>query len=151
LLPSILGGMGDAAGGHSAPAADDLAAHLHGLGGGSLIDNVLGSQATDIGLGNDILGKIFGSKDVSREVADHASQNSGLDPSLLKKMLPILVMLVSGYMAKRSGTQQGGLGGILEGVLGSLAGGSGKAPSPQVQRSSGGGLGTILGSILGSR
>jgi hypothetical protein len=148
LLPSLIGGFGDAAGGHAAPAASDLESHLLGLGGESLADNVVGPQPTDIGLGNQILGKIFGSKDTSRQVADHASQSSGLDPALLKKMLPILAMLVAGYMSKQSGGQQGGLAGILTGVLGTLAGG-GQRPTSAAPAS--GGLGGILGSILGGR
>jgi hypothetical protein len=53
--------------------------------------------------GNEVLGQIFGSKDVSRTVAQNAASRSGLDPSLLKKMLPMLAMLVAGYMAKQRG------------------------------------------------
>jgi hypothetical protein len=64
----------------------------------------------------------FGSKDVSRTVAADASKRSGLDPAVLKKMLPMLAMLVAGYMAKQSGSSQqassGGLGGLLGGLLG---------------------------------
>lgn len=151
LLPSIMGGMGDAAGGQSAPAAGALEAHFHGLGGGGLSDNVLGREPTDVGKGNDILGQIFGSKDVSRQVADHASQSSGLDPSRLKRMLPILAMLAAGQMAKRAGGMQGGLGGILTSVLSGLAGGASPRPSTQSGGEPGGGLGGILGSILGGR
>lgn len=145
LLPSILGGMGDLAGGHAVPAAGTLEAHLHNLGGSDLADNVTGSQPTDVDKGNELLGQIFGSKDVSRQVADHASQGSGLDSSLLKRMLPILAMLVAGYMARRSGGAQGGLGGILASILGSLADG------PPSQPSGSGMLGGILSSILGAR
>ncbi len=39
------------------------------LGGGGLLDSVLGSQPTPVEQGNDVLGQIFGSKDVSRTVA----------------------------------------------------------------------------------
>jgi hypothetical protein len=45
---------------------------------------------------------ILGPKDASRQVATHASQQSGLDPSLLKQMLPILAMLVAGHLAKQA-------------------------------------------------
>src|SRR5690606_13714587 len=114
---------------------------LGSLGGGSLLDNVLGNQPTDVGRGNDVLGQIFGSKDVSRTVAQGASARSGLDPSLLKRMLPMLAMMVAGYMAKRGGTAQsgaqaGGLGGGLGGLLGGLLGGGGGG-------STGGGLGGL--------
>ena len=83
----------------------------------------------DVGRGQrrrrQLLGGILGSKDASRQVATQASQHSGLDPALLKQMLPILAMLVAGHLARRSGDQPGGLGGILTSVLGSLAGGGG--------------------------
>lgn len=148
LLPSILGGMGDRAGGLKATDGQSLEAELTGLGGSGLADNVLGPEPTDVAKGNQLLGNIFGSKDVSRQVAGHASQQSGLDPALLKKMLPILAMLAAGYLAKRSGGQQGGLGGILGSILGGLAGGrSGGLGGGAL----GGGLGSILGSVLGGR
>ena len=80
------------------------------MGGGSLLENVLSPQPTDIGLGNSVLGQIFGSKDVSRSVAQNAAAQSGLQPSLLKKMLPIVAMAAAGYMAKRGSLGDGMLG-----------------------------------------
>lgn len=144
LLPAILGGLGDKAGGLDAPDAGSLESQLQSLGGGGLADNVVGPEPTDIDKGNQLLGGIFGSKDVSREVAGQAAQQTGLDPALLKKMLPILAMLAAGYLAKRGG-QQGGLGGVLGSVLGGLGGGAAMGGGL------GGGLGGILGSILGGR
>ena len=38
-----------------------------------------------------------------------ASETSNLDRALLKKMLPILTMLLAGYLSQRSAGQQGGL------------------------------------------
>jgi len=111
------------------------------LGGGGLLDQVLGPQPTDVSRGNDVLGQSFGSKDVSRAVAQNAASQSGLDPSLLKKMLPMLAMLVTGYMAKQAGggaasAQQdpsagglGGLGGLLGGLLSGGGGASQGAPA----------------------
>lgn len=139
LLPSILGGMGDKAGGADAANAGGLQSHIEALGGGSLADNVTGPEPTAADRGNQLLGGIFGSKEVSRQVAGHAAQNTGMDASLLKRMLPILAMLVAGHMAKRAGGQQGGLGGILGSALGSIG------------ASGGGGLGGILGTVLGGR
>ena len=55
--------------------------------------------------GNAILGHVFGSKDVSRAVAQQASVQSGLDPALLRKMLPMLAMLVTGFMARQGGSE----------------------------------------------
>lgn len=52
--------------------------------------------------GNDILGHLFGSKDVSRNVAAHASQSTGIDASLIKQALPLLAGLVMGAVSKKS-------------------------------------------------
>ena len=80
--------------------------------------------------GNGILGHIFGSKEVSREVAARASQSSGVDSGILKQMLPVLASAAMGAMAKSgfgaagaaSGSQAvadqgGGLGGMLNSFL----------------------------------
>lgn len=142
LLPAILGGFKKQA--QSQPqGVAGLGGLLQQLGGGSLLDNVLAPQPTDVSRGNDVLGQIFGSKEVSRAVAQNASSQSGLDPGLLKKMLPMLAMLVTGYMAKQGGqaaaTQSAPTGGGLGGMLGSLLG---------AQSSSGGRGASGLASML---
>jgi hypothetical protein len=135
LLPAILGGFKKQA--QAQPTGlDGLGSLLGQLGGGGLLDDVLAPAPTNVSRGNDVLGQIFGSKDVSRTVAQSASARSGLDPGLLKKMLPILAMLVTGYLAKQqtSGAAAqplpggGGLGGLLGGLLGERAGGGRAAP-----------------------
>lgn len=145
LLPAILGGFKKQA----QPAGlEGLGGLLNGLGGGGLLDNVLSPQPTNVNLGNDVLGQIFGSRDVSRSVATHASSQSGLDPALLKKMLPILAMMVAGYMAKQGGGaapagQADGVGG-LGGLLGKLAGGGAPQLGATRLQSRGGGLASML-------
>jgi hypothetical protein len=67
------------------------------------MDEVLNPRPTDVRRGNDVLGQIFGSPEVSRTVAQHASTRSGLDPALLKRMLPVLAMLVGGYLSRHGG------------------------------------------------
>ena len=135
LLPAVLGGFQKQAGQQSGGLAG-LAGMLGQLGGSGLLDDVLGSQPTNVNRGNDVLGQIFGSKDVSRAVAQHASSNAGLDTDVLKKMLPMIAMMVAGYMARQgdssqapsSGGAAGGLGGLLGGLLGGQgAGGGGSA------------------------
>jgi hypothetical protein len=124
LVPAILGGFKKQA--QAQPTGlEGLAGMLGGLGGGGLLDDVLAPQPTNVGRGNDVLGQIFGSRDVSRTVAQNAATSTGLDPALLKKMLPILAMLVAGYMARRGPTAApqaqapaGGLGDLLGGLLG---------------------------------
>lgn len=83
---------------------------------------MLAPQPTNVSLGSNVLGEIFGSKDVSRTVAQNAASKSGFDPSTLKKMLPMLAMLVAGYMAKQRGSAQPSAAGGLGGLLGSLNG-----------------------------
>jgi hypothetical protein len=105
----------------------------------------LGNAVDD---GNNILGHIFGSKEVSRGVANQVSEQTGIGADLLKRMLPLIASLVMGALAKNAGG--GGLGGHLQSqpggglgdILGSVLGG-GQAPQ------SGGGLGDILGAALG--
>ena len=140
LLPAIMGGFRKQAQGGSGGAG--LAGLLGQLGGGSLLEEVLSPQPTPVGHGNNVLGEIFGSKDVSRAVAQDASARTGLDSSLLKKMLPMLAMLAAGYMARQNagaaGAQQGGgLGGLLGGLMGGSGGAAGTA----------GGLGALAGPL----
>lgn len=136
LVPAILGGFKKQA--QAQPAGlEGLGGLLGQLGGGGLLDDVLAPQPTNVSRGNDVLGQIFGSKDVSRAVAQNAAAQTGLDSSLLKKMLPMLAMLVTGYMAKQRGAASaaqfspagGGLGSLLGGLLGGQATGAGPATS----------------------
>lgn len=141
LLPAILGGFKKQT---QSSGLDGLGGLLGQLGGGGLLDNVLSPGPTDVGRGNDVLGQIFGSKDVSRTVAQDAAAKTGLNPSILKKMLPILAMLVAGYMAKQQGgaaqTQAGG--GSLGGLLGGLLGGGRSNAGGAMQ--GGGGIASML-------
>lgn len=136
LLPAILGGFKKTT--QAQPSGlDGLGGLLGQLGGGGLLDSVLGSQPTPVEKGNEVLGQIFGSKEVSRTVAAGAEQQTGISSDLLKKMLPVVAMMVAGYMAKQSGNGAGtaGNGGGLGGLLGGLFGGG--------KKSSSGGLGDL--------
>lgn len=130
LLPAVLGGFKKQTQAQPTGLAG-LGGLLGKLGGSGLLDDVLGSQPTTVSRGNDVLGQIFGSKDVSRAVAQNAASQSGLDPSVLKKMLPMVAMLVTGFMAKQhgagAGTQPAQGGGGLGGLLGNLLGGGASA------------------------
>ena len=142
LAPAILGGFKKQAQAQPAGVAglDDL---LGRLGGGSLLDDVLAPEPTPTSRGNEVLGTIFGSKDVSRAVAQKASTQTGLEPSLLKKMLPMVAMLVAGYIAKKSpsdeAAQPTSSGGGLGGLIGRLASRSG-----EIGRDSGTGFASML-------
>lgn len=98
--------------------------------------SVLGQPQTTQ-TGNEILGDIFGSKDVSRTVAGNTSKATGLDLGMLKKMLPLVAGLVMSQLNNRSKSSGGGLGDLLGGLAG--------ASQPQRR----GGLGGLLGGLLG--
>jgi len=141
LAPAVLGGFRKQVESHP-QGLGGLGGLLSQLGGGGLLDSVLSPTPTDTTPGNNVLGQIFGSKDVSRAVAQNAAAQSGQDPSLLKKMLPMLAMLVAGYIAKHHGaggakfSPDGGAG--LGGTSGGMMGGQ------STGQSSGGGLGGLL-------
>ena len=61
--------------------------------------------------GNAILGHILGSKDVSRNVAGNAARQTGIDASILKKVLPMLGAVAMGSLAKQGGGFVSGAGG----------------------------------------
>lgn len=137
LLPAVLGGFKGQA--QANPGGlEGLVGMLGGMGGGGLLASVLAPAPSNVDAGNGVLGQIFGSKDVSRTVADHAAGQTGLSSDLLKKMLPLIAMAVAGYMA-----QQGGSGGGLGGMLGGLMGGAGQ------NSGMGGMLGNVLGGMMG--
>ena len=126
LAPAILGGFEKQT--QAQPAGlEGLGGLLGQLGGGGLLDDLLSPQPTNVNRGNDVLSQIFGSKDVSRTVAQNAASQTGLDTSLLKKMLPLVAMLITGYMARQAGRgsaapASGGLGGLLGGLFGGSSG-----------------------------
>ena len=70
--------------------------------------------------GNRILGHLFGSKEVSREVAAQAAGQTGIDAGLIKKALPLLAGLAMGAVSRQSKQDTGAAGGSA-GSLGALA------------------------------
>ena len=152
LLPSILSGFqnpvaaADAATEQSAfPALGGLLGKIGDLGGGGLLENVTANEPTEVNKGNQILEQLFGSKDGSRAVAASAAAQSGVQPSLLKKMLPILAMVAAGYVMKQASQGQGGLGGALGGILGGQTKASADQPGAGAS-----GSGGILDDLIGA-
>lgn len=122
LLPAILGGV-------QKQGAEQVGA----LGG------AIGTPTEDIAGGNAVLGQIFGSKDVSRQVAAHAAAKTGLSDTVLKAMLPVIAGLVAKQFAGG-----GAGGGMLGGLLGEVIGGMGGQGAP-AQGGAPGGLGGLGG------
>ena len=88
--------------------------------------------------GNAILGKLFGSKEVSRAVAGQAAKQTGIGADILKKMLPMVATMAMGSLSKQ--TRQPSMASQLAGLA--LGGG-------QRQQGGGGLLGGLLGAALG--
>jgi hypothetical protein len=131
LLPALVGGFKKQATGGA--GLDGLTALIRNAGGAGLLENVVSSGPTNVQAGNQLLGQIFGSKDVSRGVASQAAERTGVSADTLKKMLPLLAMVAAGLMAKQGSGASGG--GVL-GQLGNMLGGA--------QGGAGGGLGKLL-------
>ena len=82
---------------------DDL---LDALGRGSHDKQLESPDSFDIDQmakeGDDVLGHIFNNnKDVSRNVAGHAAKNTGLSSGMMKKMLPVVAMIVMGMISRK--------------------------------------------------
>ena len=119
-----------------------LAGLLGALQGGQheqYLDNpqMLGQPQT-VNDGNAILGHLFGSKDVSRAVAGHAAQKTGIGADVLKKLLPLVATMAMGSLSKqtKAPTMQSALTGM---AMQHLLGGQKKS-----------GLGAILGAVTGA-
>lgn len=78
--------------------------------------------------GNNILGHILGSKDASRSLASQAAGQTGLDSSLMKKMLPVVASLVMGALSKQSQS-----GGSLSDFSNLLGGGNQRSNAAEPQ------------------
>ena len=120
LLPALTKGLSKNMG-----SENGLQALLGALDKGNhdrYLDNPTALAGADaIREGNGILGHILGSKDVSRQVASQAANETGLDVGILKKMLPMVAAMAMGGMKKQtaasglSGGQQSasGVGSML--------------------------------------
>jgi hypothetical protein len=64
--------------------------------------------------GKAILGHVFGSKDVSRQVAANAAKRTGVDYGVVKQMLPMLAAAAMGALSKQSNAA--GLGQVRQGA-----------------------------------
>ena len=100
LIPALTRGMQKNT--NDAPGLDDLLDALKTGNHGNYLDSpsTLGQTSTTND-GNDILGHIFGNKQVSRDVAGRAAERSGISSTILKKMLPIVATMVMGQLGKK--------------------------------------------------
>lgn len=136
LAPALMGGLKKNTGDDNGLAG--LRRALETGGHDRYLDNPALMESDDTRSdGNRILGHIFGSKDVSRNVAAAAAGETGIDAGTIKKALPLLATLAMGVLNKKSSggqdigssAQGGGLGPLgdlldmggksgLDGILG---------------------------------
>jgi hypothetical protein len=161
-LPTLLGAL---AGNASTPHGEQsLASALEQHHDGSVLDSIggllsgsLGGPATN---GAGILGHLLGDNNEQTHVVNSLAGKSGVSPTLIAKLMPLLAPMVMGWLGKQmmgggsrsaaaqSGSGMGGggmgggpLGGLLGGVLGQVMGGGASG--------GGGGLADMLGGLLG--
>jgi hypothetical protein len=104
LLPALAGGLAKNA---AQPGGLDslMAALASGAHQQYVNDPSQLAQPAAIQDGNNILGHILGSKDVSRSVAAQAAASTGIGPDVLQRMLPMLASLAMGAMSQRGASQ----------------------------------------------
>ena len=121
LLPAVTGGMAKQAQSGNSAVVDQLAGSAAAYTGSAAGDGAVAQ-------GQDILGSIFGSKDVSRAVAALAAGQTGLDIGALKALLPMVATMAASALGNGSGAASGGLlggllgGGNAKGAAGALLG-----------------------------
>ena len=123
LAPALMGGLKK-----QTSSEDGLASLRNALQKGGhqeyLNDPKRISSPDSIQDGNNILGHIFGSKDVSRNVAGQAAESTGISADLIKKALPMIAGLAMGALSKNSNAGQSLSDSNSTGdLLGSLMGG----------------------------
>ena len=129
-------------------AADPMGmgAFLQALGTGNhanYFDNVQKAfNPAGVADGNNILGHLFGSKEVSRAVAAQASAATGIGTEILKQMLPSLASMMMGGLAKQTAGQMqaaAGMGGgnvfgqVIEEMMKQYGGQRQAQPQPEAQ------------------
>lgn len=153
LVPALAAGLSKQT--QSPAGLDGLIGALTSGGHSRYVDNPSSlTQPSTINDGNGILGHVFGSKDVSRQVAAHAASQTGIGEDVLKKMLPMVAALVMGALARQATGGAGG-GSALSKIGGSALSGFGSTAITSILKATlnqggGGAGGGLLGGLLGS-
>jgi hypothetical protein len=154
LLPAFQVGMQN-----QADSIDGLQKMIQMFGGGQHADtfDADGDGIPDnaVEQGNDVLGQLFGNKDVSRAVAAQAEATSGVSSAILKQMMPVIASMLMGGMFK--GATNNGLGDLMgqamQGGLGNMMGqmmGGQQQPQPQAANPMANPMGGLMGGMLGN-
>lgn len=147
-----------------------LSALTNGKHDGSILDNLGGFlNGGDFSDGNKILNHVVGNNQDA--MVQELSSKTGVDSSIISKILPMLAPIIMGYLGKQ--TKNNGvssapdLGGLLGGLLGGNSGGGSILNSVLDQNGDGkldvsdamsalsgkkkGGLGGLLGGLFGKK
>ena len=162
-LPALLGQMQNNLTSKDG-ASGLLTALTSGKHDGSILDNLGGFlKGGDFSDGNKILGHVLGGN--QDKMVQGLSSKTGVDSSIISKILPMLAPIIMGYLAKQ--TQKGGVstGSGLNDILGGLMGGSGGGLASMLDQNGdgkvgmddaiaavsnkSGGLGGMLGKLFG--
>lgn len=119
-LPALLGQMQNNATSEGG-AAGLLGALTSGKHDGSILDNLGGFlNGGDFSDGNKILGHVLGGNQDT--MVQGLSSKTGVDSSIISKILPMLAPIIMGYLGKQTKSNgvsdNSGLGDILGGLLG---------------------------------
>lgn len=127
----------------------DIGNFMQALAGGQharYFDNMTDAFSPQgVAEGNGILGHLFGSKEVSRAVAQQAAQATGIGQDILKQMLPVLAATLMGGMFKQS--TAGGSGNVFADMMGQMMGQSGGGQ--QASASANNPLGQMMETMFG--
>jgi hypothetical protein len=151
-LPALLGGIQANTADPGGAASFAQAVQQHD---GSLVDGGVDLSQVDTGVGQQIVGHVFGEN--QGQVVNQLGAIGGVGgQALIQKLLPILAPIVMSYLASKllggggaaapaaPAAGGGGIGDVLGGLLGSVLGGGGGAA-----QSAGPDLGSLLGGLLG--
>lgn len=156
LLPALAQGVQK--GGLQGDNMSDILKMLQGGNHAQYVDQPETLAKTEtVDQGNALLGQIFGSKDVSRAVATKAAQNTGIESTIMKQMLPLLATALMGSLSKQASATSTAspLQGLIGQALGAVTGGSAPATGSNDMMNMIGGLldtdkdGSYMDDILG--
>lgn len=153
-LPALLGGIQANTADPGGAASFAQAVQQHD---GGLVNGGVDLSQVDTGVGQQIVGHVFGAN--QSQVVNQLGAIGGVGgQDLIQKLLPILAPIVMSYLASKllggggaaapaapaAPAGGGGIGDVLGGLLGSVLGGGGGAG-----QSAGPDLGSLLGGLLG--
>ena len=105
------------------------------------------AQAAATGDGGAALGQIFGSQEIVAQLAQHASQISGVDAQTIEQMMPVVASMLVGGLTHSLNSQ--GLGGVIGELAGAATSPGGLASTFEQGGAGGGLLGGLVTSVLG--